>query len=390
MVYRLASPNIQYVSSTGEPLAGGKLNFYLSGTDTRENTYQNSALTIPNSNPVILDTNGYAGNIFLAQSVQYKVVLTDANDVEQWTIDPVSDPTATGQTVNSFLAISGASLTNRSLLLQTSGVNRWSLTADATTEAGANAGSNFALRAYDDAGNLLSTPLSINRSTGVVTLNELPALPQQTQTQTAYTTGSGTYTTPTGCVRLHIRMNGGGGGGGGSGTSGQGNGGSGSGTSFGSFTAAAGNGGVANSGVAGGVGGGRSGTGSGTAFIRVSGGAGSDGLYNNSSVAMWQGGSGGSSPFGGAGAFNRDNDSQRINAASNSGSGGAGATSTSTSFGSGGGGGAGEYVEFFITSPTATYSYSVDAGGSGGVAGTSGATGGAGGSGCIYIEEYYI
>jgi hypothetical protein len=54
-----------------------------------------------------------------------------------------------------------------------------------------------------------------------------------------------------------------------------------------------------------------------------------------------------------------------------------------------GGGGEGEYVEITISSPAATYTYSVGAGGAGGTGGTNGGTGGAGGSGYIIVDEYY-
>lgn len=50
-------------------------------------------------------------------------------------------------------------------------LNRWSMElGSATAESGSDAGSNFALRSWTDAGALLHTPLSIVRSTGMVTL----------------------------------------------------------------------------------------------------------------------------------------------------------------------------------------------------------------------------
>lgn len=73
---------------TGAPLAGGKLNFYQSGTTTPQATYSDRALTIPNTNPVILDASGFSGNIFL-QNLAYNVVLTDSNNVQVWQADPV-------------------------------------------------------------------------------------------------------------------------------------------------------------------------------------------------------------------------------------------------------------------------------------------------------------
>jgi hypothetical protein len=46
-------------------------------------------------------------------------------------------------------------------------------------------------------------------------------------------------------------------------------------------------------------------------------------------------------------------------------------------------------VEKLIVNPSATYAYSVGAGGSGGTASGDGSVGGAGGSGVIIIDEFY-
>ena len=48
---------------------------------------------------------------------------------------------------------------------------RWVLQASATAESGSNAGSDFALTRYSDAGALIDTPLIITRSTGQVTMS---------------------------------------------------------------------------------------------------------------------------------------------------------------------------------------------------------------------------
>lgn len=87
---RLVLPSQQPVQSTGLPYPGGQLFFYLSGTSTPTPTYSDSALTIPNTNPVILDSAGDAGNVFLVPSVVYKIVLEDANGNLIWTFDPVT------------------------------------------------------------------------------------------------------------------------------------------------------------------------------------------------------------------------------------------------------------------------------------------------------------
>lgn len=88
MANRFYSPNQQFADNTGLPYAGGSLAFYASGTSTPLATYSDSALTIANTNPVVLDSAGRAGNIFL-QNLAYKVVLSDANNNIIWTDDPV-------------------------------------------------------------------------------------------------------------------------------------------------------------------------------------------------------------------------------------------------------------------------------------------------------------
>jgi hypothetical protein len=54
------------------------------------------------------------------------------------------------------------------------------------------------------------------------------------------------------------------------------------------------------------------------------------------------------------------------------------------------GGGGGGYAEKMISSPSATYSYSVGAGGAGGTGGgTGGGIGGAGNAGVIIVTAYF-
>lgn len=78
---------------TNERLAFGKVYAYESGTSIPKDTYTDETATVANTNPVILNGAGYAG-IYLSGT--YKIVLTDANDNEIWTADPVSDPSQLG------------------------------------------------------------------------------------------------------------------------------------------------------------------------------------------------------------------------------------------------------------------------------------------------------
>jgi hypothetical protein len=55
---------------------------------------------------------------------------------------------------------------------RTAGLQRWGLYSNNVAESGSNAGSNFVLRRYSDAGTLLSTPLEVNRATGVTKIGD--------------------------------------------------------------------------------------------------------------------------------------------------------------------------------------------------------------------------
>ncbi len=105
MANRLFSPNQQYSDTTGLPYAGGSLTFYASGTSTPLATYSNRALSIANTNPVVLDSAGRAGDIFL-QNLAYKVVLADVNANVIWAADPVYS--SDFSTTASFLSGAGS------------------------------------------------------------------------------------------------------------------------------------------------------------------------------------------------------------------------------------------------------------------------------------------
>lgn len=77
----------RYFDAVGNPLAGGKIWFYLAGTSTPSTSYTDSSGLVPNPNPVILDANGEA-DIWLLPG-NYKVVLMDASDVVIWSKDNI-------------------------------------------------------------------------------------------------------------------------------------------------------------------------------------------------------------------------------------------------------------------------------------------------------------
>lgn len=84
-----------------------------------------------------------------------------------------NDAITTGTASNAGgLIVKGAAGSVRGVFFRTASTNRWILSATNTAEAGANAGSNFNLDSYTDAGALIGTALAITRSTMSVTLGE--------------------------------------------------------------------------------------------------------------------------------------------------------------------------------------------------------------------------
>jgi hypothetical protein len=80
----------------------------------------------------------------------------------------------TGAPVNSAMRMDGVDSATSTIYSTTVGLNRWWIRLkDGTVEAGANAGSNFDIRAYADDGIAFITPLTINRATGLVTIPNL-------------------------------------------------------------------------------------------------------------------------------------------------------------------------------------------------------------------------
>lgn len=71
-----------FLDVDGLPLAGGKINTYQAGSTTPLATYTDVNGLIPNTNPIILGTDGRPpSEIWVSQGFFYKFVLTDANDV---------------------------------------------------------------------------------------------------------------------------------------------------------------------------------------------------------------------------------------------------------------------------------------------------------------------
>lgn len=85
------TPKMQFLTAEGTPLIGGKLYTYVAGTTTPQATFTDETGATANTNPVILDSRGEA-NVWLG-AASYKFLLTDAEDVEIWSVDYITAPT---------------------------------------------------------------------------------------------------------------------------------------------------------------------------------------------------------------------------------------------------------------------------------------------------------
>lgn len=69
----------QFSDNSGNPLASGKVFFYEAGSSTKQDTYSDSDLATPNTNPVVLDSAGRA-TIFLGPNTYKVIVATSTAD----------------------------------------------------------------------------------------------------------------------------------------------------------------------------------------------------------------------------------------------------------------------------------------------------------------------
>lgn len=81
----LAFPKLKWFDSNGDPATGWLVYTYEAGTTTAKTSYSTPTGTA-NANPVVLNANGEA-DIYLDGS--YKIVMKNASDVTQWTLDNV-------------------------------------------------------------------------------------------------------------------------------------------------------------------------------------------------------------------------------------------------------------------------------------------------------------
>lgn len=96
-------PRVTLFDVNGDPVIGGKIEFFLSGTSTPSTPFADADLTIPLTNPVIADGSGRCVPIYLDPTILYKISVRDANNVLLYTTDPVEPIAFTGQDISARL-----------------------------------------------------------------------------------------------------------------------------------------------------------------------------------------------------------------------------------------------------------------------------------------------
>jgi hypothetical protein len=173
-----SNPHTQYLDTSGRPLAGGRIFTYQAGTVTPQVTYRDisGATPVPNTNPVVLDSGGFA-TIYLDQSKNYKMVLKNALGVQQWSVDNIS---GTGSTSVALSSITPAVNINTIQNGSNQQVWNWSLTG-ATSMPGisfseqygnpsTNTGPSSVLVAINTTGNSTIAPLQATAHDGAAGL----------------------------------------------------------------------------------------------------------------------------------------------------------------------------------------------------------------------------
>lgn len=111
----LPNGKAQWIDANGAPLANGTVGFYAPGTLTPRTTYQDQAGTIPNANPINLDSRGQA---IVWGSGTYRQIVKDASGVTIWDQIVVAPVNATDLGSSTGASLIGYGNTTLDLILK--------------------------------------------------------------------------------------------------------------------------------------------------------------------------------------------------------------------------------------------------------------------------------
>lgn len=111
-----------------------------------------------------------AGTKSLILLGNFKTTVTSAPTADRVFALPDTSGTAALTNSNPLLTVNTAAGVVAPIIFQTGAVDRWRVVKGSAAESGSNAGSNFGINRYDDAGTFIDQPLQIVRSTGSVSI----------------------------------------------------------------------------------------------------------------------------------------------------------------------------------------------------------------------------
>lgn len=141
----LPNARTQFVDANGAPLAGGSVYFYIPGTTTPATTWQDPALSTPNTNPVVLDSGGRAqiwGNRIYREVVydQFTNIVWDQQTSSGFTLASLDGATLTNITLAGTTTFpSGASVVGTGVIPNSVLVNSGVTLGTTTVALGATA-----------------------------------------------------------------------------------------------------------------------------------------------------------------------------------------------------------------------------------------------------------
>lgn len=118
----LTPPKLQFLDSSGAPLAGGKIYTYVAGGfATPKTTYTDQAAGTPNANPVVLDSAGMA-NIWINGS--YGIIVKTSADVTMYSEDNITSfsPSSASGFADNVFSVTNSSDATKVFQLALSGI----------------------------------------------------------------------------------------------------------------------------------------------------------------------------------------------------------------------------------------------------------------------------
>ncbi len=157
-----AGAGAQFFTDDGAVLSGGKIYTYDAGTTTPRATYTSISGTTTNANPIVLDSGGrLPEDMWLAEGVKYRFVLTDSNDVQIGEYDDIA-----GVNDISTESVAWSTITGTPTTLAGYGITNGITAATAAATYAPIASPTFTITPSAISGNITLTASSATTDTG--------------------------------------------------------------------------------------------------------------------------------------------------------------------------------------------------------------------------------